>query len=224
MQDFDSHGKLGSFLIELVEVGNLPSQPPVVKVADVALEVHEVAGWPDKEGTEPSGEGFDRVLFAMPNCVSLCIQVDNIRGLIQALVHVESGDASIFQLFDPFCWLEDSVAQRNVEVGHPPFVVDVAIWGSFEDVFIVFDSVVEPGDLFFETADFDIFVGIASGNGCEEPLCDGSKDVGVEVRVCRQHGRNGSGRHRWFWSFERANWERDVVLDGRGVGRIGRAV
>jgi hypothetical protein len=88
----------------------------------------------------------------------------------------------------------------------------------------VFDSVVEPGDLFFETADFNIFVGIVLGNGCEEPLCDGPKDVSVEVRVCHQHGCNGIGRHRWFRGFEWADRERDAVLGGRGVGRIGRAV
>jgi hypothetical protein len=121
-------------LIELAEAGDLPSQPPVVKVADVTLEVHEVAGWPDKEGAEPSGEGFDGIFFTMPNRVSLCIQVDNIRGLIRALVHVKSGDMSIFQLFDPFCWFEDPVAQGDVEVGHLPLIVDVAVWGSFEDV------------------------------------------------------------------------------------------
>jgi hypothetical protein len=224
MQDFNPCGKLSGFLIELAEAGDLPSQPPVVKVANVALEVHEVAGWPDKEGAEPSGEGFNGIFFAMPNRVSLCIQIDNIRGLIRALVHMESGDASIFQLFDPFCWFEDSVAQRDVEVGHLPLVVDVAIWGSFEDVFVMFDSVVEPGDLFLETADFNIFVGVTSGNGCEEPLCDGPKDVGVEVRVCRQRGRNGIRRHRWFRSFKWVDRERDAVLDGRGVGRIGRAV
>ena len=73
MQDFDSCGKLGGFLIELAEAGDLPSQPPVVKVADVTLEVYEVTAWPDEEGTEPGGEWLNGVFFVMPNCVSLRI-------------------------------------------------------------------------------------------------------------------------------------------------------
>ena len=224
MQDFNSCGELGSFLIELAEASDLPSQPPVVKVADVALEVYEVAAQPNEEGTEPGGKWFNGVFLAMPNRVSLRIQVNNIRGLIRALVRMESGDASILQLFDPFCWFEDPVAQGNVEVGHSPFVVDVAVWGPFEDVFVVLDSVVEPSDLLLETADFDIFLGIASSNGCEEPFGDGSEDVGVKVGVCCQSGRNGIGRHRWFRTLERTDRERDAVLGGRGVGGIGRTV
>ena len=73
MQDFDLCGKLGGFLIELAEAGDLPSQPPVIKVADVALEVYEVAAGSDEEGAEPGGEWFDRVFLAMPNRVSLRI-------------------------------------------------------------------------------------------------------------------------------------------------------
>ena len=73
MQDIDSCSKFGSFLIELAEASNLPSQPPVVKVADVALQVHKVAAGPDKEGTEPAWERFNGIFLAMPNCVSLCI-------------------------------------------------------------------------------------------------------------------------------------------------------
>ena len=73
MQDIDSCGKFGSFLIELAEVGDLPSQPPVVKVANVMLQVHEVTAGPDEEGVEPGGEWFDGVFLAMPNRVSLCI-------------------------------------------------------------------------------------------------------------------------------------------------------
>ena len=73
VQDLDSCGKFGGFLIELAEASDLPSQPPVVKVADVALEVDEVAAWPDEEGAEPGGEWFDGVFLAMPNRVSLCI-------------------------------------------------------------------------------------------------------------------------------------------------------
>ena len=61
VQDFNSRGELGGFLIELAEASDLPSQPPVVKVTDVALEVYEVAARPDEEGTEPGGEWFNGV-------------------------------------------------------------------------------------------------------------------------------------------------------------------
>ena len=42
MQDVDSCSKLGGLLIELTEVGDLPSQPPVIKVTDVMLQMHKV--------------------------------------------------------------------------------------------------------------------------------------------------------------------------------------
>ena len=73
VQDLDSRGELCGFLIKLTEAGNLPSQPPVVKVANVVLQVHEVTAGPNEEGTEPGGEWFDGVFLAMPNCVSLRI-------------------------------------------------------------------------------------------------------------------------------------------------------
>ena len=224
MQDFNSCGELGGLLIKLAEASNLPSQPPVIKVADVALEVHEVAAWPNKEGAEPGGEWFDGVFLAVPNRVSLCIQINNIRGLIRALLLVEPSDSAVFKLFDPLCWFEDSFAQGNEEVGNSPIVFDVSIGGAFEYVFVVFDPVVESGNLFFEATNFDVFMGVTSGNDCEEPLCDGSEDVGVEVRMCCQSGRNGIGRHRWFRTLKRMDQERDAVLGGRGVGGIGRAV
>ena len=118
---------------------------------------------------------------------------------------MESCDSAIFELLDPLCRLEDSVAQGNEEVGDLPVVLDVPVGGTLEYVFIVFDPVVESSDLFFEVMDFDVFVGIASGNGCEEPFGDGSEDVGVEIRVCCQGGRNGLGRHRWFRTLDRAD-------------------
>jgi hypothetical protein len=224
MQDFNSRGELDGFLIELTEASDLPSQPPVVKVADVTLEVHEVAARPNKEGTEPGGEWFDGIFLAMPNRVSLCIQIDNIGGLIWALLLMEPRDSAVFKLLDPFCWFEDSIAQGNEEVGDSPVVFDVPVGGTFEYVFVVFDPVVESGNLFFEATNFDVFVGVALGNGCEEPFSDGSEDVGIEVRVCCQCGHNGTGRHRWFWTLDQRDWERNAVLGGRGVGGIGRAI
>ena len=202
----------------------LPSQPPVVKVADVTLEVYEVAAGSDEEGVEPGGEWFNRVFLAMPNRVSLRIQIDNIGGLIRALVCVEPGDASILELLDPFCWFENSLAQGNEEVGNSSIVFNVTIGGAFEYVFVVFNPIVESGNLFFEATDFNVFMGVASGDGCEEPFDDGSEDVGVKVRVCRQCVRNGIGRHRWFRTLDRTDQERGAVLDGRDVGGTGRCI
>ena len=73
VQDFNSRDKFSGFLIELVEAGDLPSQPPVIKVTNVALQVHEVTTGPNEEGTEPGREWFDGVFLAMPGCVSLRI-------------------------------------------------------------------------------------------------------------------------------------------------------
>jgi hypothetical protein len=224
MQDFNSCGELGGFLIELTEASDLPSQPPVVKVADVALEEYEVAAGPDEEGTELGGEWFNGIFLAMPNRVSLCIQIDNIGGLIRALLLVKPGDLAVFKLLDPLCWFEDSLAQGNEEVGDLPVVFEVSVGGVFEYVFIMFDPVVKSGDLFFEATNFDVLVGVASGNGCEEPFSDGLEDVSVEVRVCYQCGRNGIGQHRWFRTLDRTDRERDAVLGGRGIGGIGRAI
>ena len=201
-------------MIKLVEAGDLPSQPPVVKVTDVTLQMHEVAAGPNEEGAEPGREQFDGVFLAMPICVSLRIQIDNIRGLIRALLFVESGNLPIFQLLDPFCWFEDSVAKGNVEVGYSPIVFDVPIGGSFKYVFVMFDVVVKSADLLVEAANFAGLLGVASSNGCEEPLCDGSEDVGIEVRVCRQDGCNSTGRHRWFWTLDRADQEGNAVFGG----------
>ena len=182
MQDFNLRGKLGSFLIEFAEAGDLPSQPPVIKVADVPLQVHEVTAGPNEEGAEPGGERFDGVFLAMPNRVSLHIQVNNVRGLIRALLLVESGDPSIFQLLDPLGWFEDSIAKGDVKVGHPPVILDVPVGGSLKYVFVVFNVVMESADLFSKAANFAGLLGIALGDGCEEPFSNGSENVGIEVR------------------------------------------
>ena len=137
---------------------------------------------------------------------------------------MEPGDTPVFELLDPFCRLVDSIAQGDEEVGDSPVIFDVSVRGAFEYVFVVFNLVVESGDLFFEATNFDVFMGVVSGDGCKEPFSDGSEDVGVEVRVCRQCVRNGIGRHRWFRTLDRTDRERDAVLSRRGIGGIGRAI
>ena len=198
-------------------MGNLPSHPPVVKVFDFMLQVHKVATRPEEEGAEPSGEWFNGVFFAMPNCVSLRIQVHNMRGLIRALALMVTGDPAVFQSLDPLGRMVDSITKGNVEVGHSSIIGDIAVGGPVELVFIVLDTVMEPSDLFFEAMHFACSLGLALSNGQEEPISDGSENGCVEVRVGRQGGCNCTGRHRWFRTLDQSDWERDVVLDGRDV-------
>ena len=106
---------------------------------------------------------------------------------------MEPGDSTVFELFDPFCWFEDPVAQGNEEVGDSSIVLNVPIGGVFEYVFIVLDTIVEPTNLFLEVTDFDVRLGVTSSDGCKEPFCNGSEDVGIEARVRCQCGRNGTG-------------------------------
>ena len=137
---------------------------------------------------------------------------------------MESSDLPVFQLLDSLGWLEDSITEGDVEVGHSPIILDVPVRGLFEYIFVVFDAVVKSADLFFEVADFGGLLGVASGNGREEPLCDGLEDVGVKVRVGCQDGCNGIRRHRWFRTLDQTNWERDTVFGGRGIGGIDRSI
>ena len=160
----------------------------------------------------------------MPNHVSLHIQIDNVRGLIWALLFVEPGDSTVLQLLDPLCWFKDPVAKGDEEVGDLPVIFNVPIEGMFEYVFVVFNTIVEPADLLLEAMDFDVFLGVVSGNGHEEPLCDSLEDVGVEVRMCYQCDCNGTGRHRWFRALDQTNWERNAVFSGRGIGGIDRTI
>ena len=139
------------------------------------------------------------------------------RGLIRALVFVIPGNSSIVQLLDPLGWAEDPIAEGDVKVGDLSVILLVAVGGSFEDVLIVLNMVVEPADLLFEAADFAGLLGIASGNGCEEPLSDGSKNVCVEFWVGCQGGCNCTRRHRWFWTLNQSDRERDAVLSGQGI-------
>ena len=127
---------------------------------------------------------------------------------------MKPSNSTVFQLLDPLCWFKDPVAEGNEEVGDSPVVLDVPIGGMFEYVFVVPNAIMEPVDLLLEAMDFDVFLGIVSGDGCKEPFHDGSEDVSIEIRVCCQCGRNGTGRHRWFRALDRANWERSAVFGG----------
>ena len=127
--------------------------------------MYEVTGGPEEEGVEPSREQFNGVFFAMPNHVSLHIQVDNVRGLIRALTLVVTSDSAIFQPLDPLGGMVNSITKGNVEVRHSPIVLDIAVGGLLELVFIMLNVVVEPSDLLFEAMHFTSSLGFVLSNG-----------------------------------------------------------
>ena len=135
-------------------MGDLPSQPPVIKVLDFTLQVREVTAG-TKEGAEPGRNWFDGVLLAMPNHVSLSIQVNNIWGLIGTLALMVAGDSAIIQPLNPLGRAVDSVTQRNVELRNLPIIDNVSVGGSLKLGFVMLDMVVEPLGLFLEVAHLD---------------------------------------------------------------------
>jgi hypothetical protein len=148
----------------------------------------------------------------MPNCVSLHIQVNNVRVLIRALALVVAGNSAIFQPLDPFGRMVDPIAKGNVEVGHLPIILNIAIGGPLECIFVVLNTIVEPSDLFFKVVYFAGGLGFTLSDGQEEPISNGLEDSHVEVGVGCQGGCNCTGRHRWFQTPIQPDWERDVVL------------
>jgi hypothetical protein len=183
VQNLDLCSEFCGFLVKFAEVGDLPGQPSVVKVFNFALQVHEVAAGPQEKGAEPGGNQFNRVFLAMPHCVSLCIQVDNVRGLIRALSVMVTGNSAIFQPFDPFGRVEDSITDGDVEVRYLPIILDITIGGSIKRVLVVLNMDVEPGNLFLKAANFAGLLGIALSYGHEKSFSNGSENVHIEIGV-----------------------------------------
>ena len=82
IQDLNLQGEFSGLGIKLMEAGDLLSHPPVIKILNFALQVDEVTTGPKQEGPKPGEEWFNGVFLTMPNCVSLCIEINDIRGLI----------------------------------------------------------------------------------------------------------------------------------------------
>jgi hypothetical protein len=122
-------------------MGDLLSHPPVIKIFDFTLQVDEVAARSKQEGSEPAREWFDGVFLAMPNSVSLQIQINDIRGLIRVLAIVKAGDSSIFSSLDPLGRVEDSITQGNVELQGLAVINNISFGGLFEGAFVVLDVI-----------------------------------------------------------------------------------
>ena len=129
----------------------------------------------------------------MPNRVSLCIQINDIGGLIQALAIMVAGHSTIFKPLDPFGRAEDSITQGNVEVGDLSAVDDEALRSFLEAGFVMQDVILKAIDLSLEAFDFDGCLCLTSGDCGEEAVSNHVKDVWVELRMGSKGHCNSSG-------------------------------
>ena len=129
----------------------------------------------------------------MPNCVSLHIEINNVWGLIGALSFMKACDSAVVHPLDPLGWAVDSITQGNVELGNLPVIDNVAIGGLLELVFVVFNMVIQAFNLLSKTVHFDGGLGFASGDGGEEAISDGPKDVWVEFGMGSKGCHNSIG-------------------------------
>ena len=129
-----------------------------------------------------------------------------------ALALVIAGDSAVFQSFDPFGRVVDSITQGDVEVRHLPFVDNVAIGGPLELVFVVFYAVIQAFNLFLKVVHLDGCLCFALSDGGEEAISNCPEDVQVELEMSSKGCRNGIGQHRWFQTLDQSDWERDGVF------------
>ena len=181
------------------------------------LQVDKVATRSEQEAPEPGGEQFNRVLLAMPNHVSLCIEVNNVRGLIRALAIMISSNSAIFQSLNPFGRAEDSIIQGNVEVGNLSIIDDVALEGLLEVILVVLDMILQAINLSLEAFDFSGCLCLASGNNGEETFGDCTEDVQVELGMGSKGHCNSNGRHRWFQALDQPDQERCKGFGGQDI-------
>ena len=79
---------------------------PVVKFFGGLSEGVEGGRWPQENALQPYGERFDRLCRG----TGLSVDFDNVRGVPRAVVLGKTGHRTLLQLFDPFDFLLQAIA------------------------------------------------------------------------------------------------------------------
>ena len=115
----------------------------------------------------------------------MSVDFDDMGSVPRAVVLGEAGHRALLQLFDPF----DFSLQPIADVDSEPRVFgveNVPLGALFEGVSMGLDEVLKSGDSGIEFPDFGDVVGLPLFDGFEQRLGDALQGIGVEVRAAVQ--------------------------------------
>ena len=110
---FESGVKMSDVVIMFAEAQYVGQHSPVVEVRHQIAKLVEEGGQSNKELAEPKGRWGKGMVGIVSGG---CIYIGDVRvGVVAVLV--QHGHLAVVQLFDPVCWLEESVGVWNNEGG-----------------------------------------------------------------------------------------------------------
>ena len=96
----------------------------------------------------------------------------------------------------------------DVKVRDATVIKGVLVWSTFECLFILEDAILEFLILLCKLAILDCGVGFAVGDGGEQSIGNGVKELSIDVRVHGKGGLGGLWGHCWWcWSCWTRDWE-----------------
>ena len=140
---------------------------------------------------QPDGERFDGLSCG----AGLSIDLDDVRGVARTVVFGEAGHSALLQLFDPF----DFPLQTVADVDGEPWVLgvkDISFGAALEGVGMRLNEVFEPIDPAVEFPHLSRVVVFSLLNCFEQRLGDTLQGVGVKVSAAVENVSGRTGRDR----------------------------
>ena len=161
---------------------------PIVELPCSFRESVERCRWPQEYAFQPDGERLD----GLSRSAGLSVDLDDVGSVAWTVIFGEAGHCALLQLFDPF----DFPLQAVADVDGEPWVLgvkDVPFGATLEGVGMRLNEVLEPIDPAVEFPHFSRVVVFSLLNCFEQRLGDALQGVGVEISAAVKDvsGRTG---------------------------------
>jgi len=181
--------------VEVVVMVHLASESPVVMGKEGVVQDLEVSSGAHHEEAEPHWNGECRFRFSLliVLVIGLCIQIDGVGWRAQPVGICIPRHCAIVVELDSFSGGRKPISVGNMEVGNAAIIECVPFWGLLERLLVLEDALLKCLNLLRKVAILDCSIGFMVGDGCEQSICNGAKELSVDVRV------HGEGRLGGLW-------------------------
>ena len=161
---------------------------PIVELPCSFRKGVERCRWPQEYAFQPDGEGLD----GLSRSAGLSVDLDDVGSVARTVVLGEAGHGALLQLFDPFDFSLEAVADVDGESG--VFGVKyVPLRATLEGVGVGFDKVLESVDPGIKFPHFGNVVVLSLFDCFEQRLGNALQGVGVEVGAAVEDVSRRSG-------------------------------